>query len=116
MNIFHKFYASMKLREAIRKAEEAHSRFGQRFYVMPTFNGSGKLVIMDRSNFRRLKQKRYISDRAHVADLHAECFYCTSDRAGNCLSEEDRRHKVLQYFYWVEADRKARKTTKSKKE
>lgn len=107
MNIFRKFRASLQLREAIRKAEEAHRRYGQRFYVMPTFNGSGKLVIMDRKNFRRLKQKHYISSKAQIADLRAECFYFTHDRAGNYLTEADRVRKVCQFFAWVDADRRA---------
>lgn len=109
MNIFRKFIASLQLREAIRQAEEAHRRFGHRFYVMPTFNGSGKLMIMDRKNFRGLKQKHYISNQARVADLRAECFHFTADRGGNYLSAADRRRKVKQFLAWTEADRKARK-------
>ena len=105
MNIFRKLLASLQLREAIKQAEKAHRRFGHRFYVMPTFNGSGKLVIMDRKNFRGLKQKHYISNQARVADLRNECFYFTEDRAGNYLSEADRRRKVRQFFAWVKASR-----------
>lgn len=115
MNIFRKFLASLQLREAIKKAEEAHRCYGHRFYVMPTFNGSGKLVIMDRKNFRGLKQKHYINQAARVSDLRTECFYFTDDRAGNYLSAADRDRKVRQFFAWVEADRKARKERKRKK-
>lgn len=115
MNIFRKFRASLQLREAIRKAEEACRCHGHRFYVMPTFNGSGKLVIMDRKNFRLLRQKHYISDRANISDLRNECFYFTHDRAGNYLSESDRRRKLQQFFSWVEADRKARKERRNGK-
>lgn len=100
MNIFRKFIASLQLRQAILKAEDAHRRFGHRFYVMPTFNGSGKLVIMDRKNFRGLKHKHYINQQARVMDLQNECFYFTPDRGGNCISAADFDHKRCQFFAW----------------
>ena len=49
MNIFKKIKASLRLREAVRKADKAHSENGQRYYVMPTSGTSGQLVIMDRN-------------------------------------------------------------------
>ena len=61
MNIFKRIRASLRLHEAIRQAEKAHQENGGRYYVMPTSGVSGQLVIMDRNNFRKLKQKHYIN-------------------------------------------------------
>ena len=111
MNIFRKLKASLRLREAIKMADKAHQQTGHRYYVMPQHGSYGKkLVVMDRYNVRRLKMKHYIQREARVFDLVRECFYCTGYRDGNqSLSPEDRKKKVIQYFAWVEADRKATK-------
>ena len=111
MKLFRRFKASLRLREAIKMAEKAHRETGQRYYVMPQHGSAGKkLVVMDRYNFRRLKMKHYIHRDARVFDLVRECFYCTGYRDGNqFLAPEDRKKKVIQYFAWVEADRKATK-------
>lgn len=111
MNIFRKFKASLRLREAIRMADKAHSRSGQRYYVMPQHHSDGrKLIVMDRYNFRRLKLKHYIHSEARVFDLVRECFYCTGYRDGNQFLDRDtRKKKVAQYFAWVDADRRATK-------
>lgn len=111
MNIFRRFKASLRLREAIKMADKAHRQTGQRYYVMPQHHSDGqRLIVMDRYNFRRLKMKHYIHCDARVFDLVRECFYCTGYRDGNqVLSPYDRKKKVIQYFAWVEADRKATK-------
>ena len=76
MNIIKKLRASIRLNEAVVQADKAHEETGERYYVMP--NGkSGKLIIMDRFNFRKLKQKGYVSHNVFVNDLERECFYCT---------------------------------------
>ena len=74
----------LRYREAVRKADQAHAESGERYYVMPSVDAEGnpKLVIMDRFNFRKLKQKRYISHKATVQDLKRECFYHTPYRDG----------------------------------
>lgn len=92
-------------------ADKAHRQNGQRYYVMPQhYSGGRKLIVMDRYNFRRLKMKHYIHRDARVFDIVRECFYCTPYRDGNrFLAPEDRRKKVIQYFAWVEADRRATK-------
>lgn len=116
MNIFRKFKASLRLREAIKMADKAHSQSGQRYYVMPQHHSGGKkLIVMDRYNFRRLKMKHYIHRDARVYDLVRECFYCTGYSNGSqFLSPEDRKKKVIQYLAWVEADRLSTKSLLSK--
>lgn len=111
MNIFRKFKASLRLREAVKMADQAHCQTGNRYYVMPQHHSGGKkLIVMDRYNFRRLRMKHYIHHEARVIDLVRECFYCTPYRNGaNNLSPLERKKKVIQYFAWVEADRNATK-------
>jgi hypothetical protein len=116
MNIFSKFKATLRLRKAIQLADAAHARDGHRYYVMPSFNSGGKLLVMDRKNFRQLKLKHYISTKAHVSDLVSESFYFTPYADGNqYLAEADRKKKANQYFAWLEAERKYKKLKRSKK-
>lgn len=92
------------MREAVKKAEDAHSQTGERYYVMPLSGSKGKLIIMDRLNFRKLKQKGYITHKAHVADLERESFYFTPYRNGSCaISPEIETLKRRQYLGWYNA-------------
>lgn len=107
MNIFRRFRASLRLTEAVRQADDAHKETGERYYVMPTAGTSGQLVIMDRNNFRKLKQKGYIAHKATVANLEVECFYCTPYRDGNgALPEKIVSLKRKEYFKWLNSIRK----------
>lgn len=111
MNIFQQFFAYLRLREAVRKADEAYRLHRRRFYVLPGADRS--LVVMDRSNFRILKRKGYISPKAFTRDAVNESFYFTpfADGSGR-LSDADRRHKVMQYFSWYETRLKEAKKRK----
>lgn len=104
MHIFQKLKASLRLREAVRKADEAHLETGERYYVMPASADDCKLIVMDRRNFRKLKQKGYITRKAYVADLERESFYFTPYRNGSCaISPEVANQKRNQYFSWYAA-------------
>ena len=81
MNVFKKLRAYLRYREAVRKADEAHEKNGERFYVMPGVKNT--ILIMDRYNFRKLKHKGYISHKASVTDLEKECFYATPYKNGS---------------------------------
>ena len=110
MNIFRKIKATLRLREAMRQADKAHSETGMRYYVMPTSGTSGQLVIMNRNNFRKLKQKGYISCTVFVTNLERECFYCTPHRNGTGeLTSEAHFLKRQQYFSWLEAIKRLKK-------
>lgn len=101
MNIFKRFRAALRIKEAARQADKAHKQTGERYYVMPNGN-RGKLIIMDRFNFRKLKQKRYVSPKVFVNDLERECFYCTPYRNGNgALPKEVVKMKCRQYMEFV---------------
>lgn len=102
LNIFQRLRASLRLREAIRKADKAHQLTGSRYYVMPTTGKSGQLIILDRFNFRRLKLKGYINRNTFVKDLENECFYCTPyGNKSKRLSPEVINFKRLRYFSWL---------------
>jgi hypothetical protein len=107
MNIFKKLRASLRLREAIRQADNAHREEGGRYYVMPMGGNRGQLIIMDRSNFRKLKHKNYISRKASVSDLERECFYCTPYRNGTGeLPPSVIEMKRKSYFSWIDFPKK----------
>ena len=103
MNIIKKLRASIRLNEAVVQADKAHEETGERYYVMP--NGkSGKLIIMDRKNFRKLKQKGYINHNTFVGDLERECFYCTTYGNGSAmLPSAVIALKRKQYFSWLDS-------------
>lgn len=107
MNIFQKLHARLQLSQAVKLADKMHEADGGRYYVMPTFNRtkSGKrkhaLAVIDRANFRKLKQKHYISQRASVADLLRECFYHTPHRDGSgAIPKYKLEEKLAQYYRW----------------
>lgn len=93
---------------AVKKADDAHEKTGERYYVLPSTNG--KLIIMDRRNFRLLRRKKYIMPTANVNNMIGECFYCTPYRNGNgYLSKEGREQKLKQYYAYRDAMRNSKK-------
>ena len=102
MNIFRKIKASLRYKEAVRKAEKAHTETGERYYVLPMGNES-KLMIMDRKNFRKLKFKGYMSRDLHITNLEKECFYCTSYRNGNDRLPPQVRRQYRRAWVFQEA-------------
>ena len=114
MNIFQQFFAYLRLREAVRKADEAYRLHRRRYYVLP--GPARSLLVMDRSNFRILKRKGYIDQKALTQDAAIESFYFTpyADGSGS-ISEPDRRHKVRQYFSWYQNRLKEAKKRKERR-
>lgn len=107
-NLFRRFFQYLRYREAVKKADKAHAQTGERYYVMPTVNG--KLIVMDRANFRIMKKKHYLNPNATVRDLINESFYMTPYRLGNgYLDKKGRRIKLLLYYSWCDAYRKKQK-------
>lgn len=105
MNVFQKIKAILRFDEAVQRAEQAHLKNGNRYYVVPSFASRGKLIVMDRFNFRKLKQKGYITRNALVHDLERECFYFTPYRNGSsAISTELKKLKRKQYLEWYASD------------
>lgn len=109
MNVFRKFYLSLRLFEATRRACMAHKLTGERYYVIP-IRWSNKLVVMNRYEFRKFKRKRMVNRNAYVADLERECFYHTPYRSGDgALSEADAEKKRKEYYIFCENTRRKQK-------
>lgn len=109
------FIDYLRYREAVIQANENHSKNGERYYVMPSHDSKGKilLVVMDRRNFRKLKHKNYISNKAKTSDLVSECFYCTPYRNGNgFLDSKGRKLKYKQYLSYCKAQRQLKRKYK----
>lgn len=101
MNIFKKFVAFLRFREAVKRADEEHQRIKRRYYVLPTLDE--KLVIVDRKNFRELRRKHYIHRGVKVPDLIKQSLYHTPDAremGGTPASLLKQRFK--EYITWLE--------------
>lgn len=109
MNIIEKFFAYLRLKEAVRIADKAHEENGKRYYVLP--NGrTHKLLVTDRSNYRKLRHKGYYVNDAKMDDVNKASFYHTSHKNGEGkLSEGDMKVKMIRYYFWVESLKKSKK-------
>ena len=99
----------LRYREAVEIADAAHEKDSDRYYVMPSMDG--KLIIVDRKNFRLLKRKGYISKTATMGSTITECFYFTPNIQRIPISEEWRRKKYDQYKKWCKAMRMMNRVT-----
>lgn len=91
----------LRLKEAIRLADKAHKETGNRYYVLPNGN-KGKLMIVDRANFRKLKQKNYLPRKMYIYDITHYCFYCTPYKDGRGkLSKKDLEAKRELYIKFL---------------
>lgn len=114
MNFFIRLKAKLRFNEAVRKANKSFKETGNRHYVIPM--SDGKLLVLDRPNFRKLKRKRYITHKAFIRDLERECFYCTPYKNGTGeLSAEAVELKKKQYFSWLEEIAKSKKKISAKR-
>lgn len=114
-NPFKQLTDYLRYREAVKMADDAHAKDGDRYYVVASNNEKGKpgLIIMDRKNFRRLRFKGYINKKANIRDLVAECFYCTPYASGDgYLDAAGRKLKQALYFSYCESVRKINKQRK----
>lgn len=106
MNIIKKFKAFLRFREAVKRADMAHAQGdNRRYYVLPT--PDGKLVIMDRKNFRLLKRKRYINRDYTVPAVANHCIYHTPDAGGmGGTPKEYLREKFNDYIKFIKETEK----------
>nr|WP_311450790.1 hypothetical protein [uncultured Porphyromonas sp.] len=101
-----------RLNKAIRLADKMHDKHGRRFYVMPLFEGSGHLIVIDRVNFRQMKAKGYIDRSTRMINLEMECFYRTPHRAGvDPIQQDTLKEKTGMYLEYckIMRDRGKRK-------
>lgn len=89
--------------KAVQMADIAHEKDNDRYLVMPSTDG--KLIIVDRKNFRMLKRKGYINKSANIGTMLVECFYYTAGMNTDPISEEWRKKKYKEYLQWCKAMR-----------
>lgn len=107
MNIFSSFYAWLIYREAVSRADRAHAKNGNRYYVMPNASGRVKLIVTDRKNFRQLRMKHYIDSNVKMDDVTMKCFYYTPNRREmNAIDDFLRDVKLHMYYEWYERRKK----------
>lgn len=105
-----------RLNKAIRLADKMHDKYGRRFYVMPLFEGSGHLIVIDRVNFRQMKAKGYIDRSTRMINLEMECFYRTPHRSGvDPMQPETLKEKTDMYLEYCQIMRQRGKMIKEKR-
>ena len=92
-------FASIKLNLAISKADYAFNSTGERFYVMPNYDG--KLLIINRQMFRLWKRKHLLNQEETINRLMVTSFYFTPNKGGFRLSQKDKDAKRRMYFKWA---------------
>ena len=88
---------------AVFKAEESLANTGQRTYVIKArSSGKKQFMLVDRSNFRKLKKLGHINRRATIKSLENYCFYCTSYANGTDEMPADivtmKRKQALRWY------------------
>ncbi len=120
MNFIRKFVAYMQLRQAIKKADNAHLQDHDRYFVIAgghSEKGRPLLIVLDRRNFKLLKKHKYILRGAKVKDLIRESFYFTPCMTGyGGVDEKGRKVKLQQYYAWYNAEIKKYKQERILKE
>lgn len=100
MKLFRKIKAFLQFREAVLKADEAHAKSGNRFYVVSSKDGS--LVVMNRKEFRKLKQKHYFKRSVKIRQLEDMTVYHTPYANGNGgMTDEEIIIKRKAYIKWM---------------
>lgn len=97
--------ASIRLWVASKKADMAYNKAmsdnarDKRFYVMPDANN--KLIIMNRSQFRKLKKYNYMSNDVLIKHLLQECFYFTPYHNGKePITKDVKKIKRVMYLQY----------------
>lgn len=112
-NVFRHFRDYLKLRGAILIADEQHAKDGDSYYVVPSTDGT--LLIMDRKNFKKLKQKGYIAKGESLGNLRRTAFYYTPYADGSdAMTKEIRRERAELYYMWCNFSRLGKKHGKGK--
>ena len=92
-NFIQHFRDYLRLREAIKMADARYEEHRDRFYVLPSQDG--KLIVMNRFQFKRLKSKHYIPSNATINAVRQECFYFTPYANGQePISPEERKARA----------------------
>lgn len=99
ISIIKKIKAHLRYRLAVQRAEKAHDVDNCRYYVMPSTE-RGKLLIMSRKSFRKLKLKHYINSSCRMTDVERICFYFTADKAGKSMHPLLKTKGYKRFISW----------------
>ena len=92
----------LRLRAAIQTADEQHAKDGDRYYVLPSTDG--KLLIIDRKDFKLLRRKHYIRQGTNLNDLRRCAFYYTPYPDGkDAITPDICRERADLYYQWCNA-------------
>lgn len=114
-HIFRHFRDYLRLRAAVKMADEQHAKDGDRYYVVPSTNG--QLLVMDRKNFKKMKQKGYIDKKVNLNDLRRSAFYYTPYPNGSdAMNEALKKEGAEMYYAWCNFQRVGKKNKKHGKQ
>ena len=100
VNLIKRIKSELQFKKAVDEAEKAHEKNGGRFYVLP--NKNGKLLVLDRTNFRILKRKGYIKSNYNMNDVKRISFYYTSGQINdNMISDEEAALRKSFFLSWA---------------
>lgn len=99
MKIIKKLKARIAFTLAVRRAEDAHAKDSDRYFVLPS--GDGKLVIVDKMNFKRLKRKHYVGRNQTPSRLIDECFYYTANCFEGGMKKDVVKKMMKSYIIWA---------------
>jgi len=118
MNKLQSLKAYLMYRKAVKMANKKHEEDGHRYFVLPNIDTKIFLIVTDRKNFRKIRQKGYIDSNMKMEDVFNACFYYTSqaDGGGRNITQDELKVKQIKYQFWYEtrlkrlpAERKARR-------
>lgn len=90
-------YANRTFKKAVKTAEEAHAKLGERIYVVSSFSDISELVVLNRDTFRKMK-KMYNLRHTDLSSLMEGAWYYTADRAGkNGLPAKEKEVRRLAF-------------------
>lgn len=92
--------ANLRLEHAIKMADTAHERDGDRYFVMPDHRD--RLIIMRRKTMRKWRRHGIMSSDVKMDNMMCESFYFTPDRGeSHGLSPAAREAKRLMYLEYA---------------
>ncbi len=91
--IFKRIKSELTYFRAVTMADNAHSRYGCDYFVMPT--ESGKLIVINKEEYRLFRNRKWTPREVKARDLYRECLYHTS-----CNSHKAKVAKKRKYLRW----------------
>lgn len=95
-----KFFRRLKRKivyyNAVRLANKCHEKSGYRYFVVA--DTKGRLVVMDKKNFRILKRKHYLPN-VPTNIFTDGCIYYTANRKGEYMTEKSRVRNKHWYIF-----------------